>query len=115
MSASSHHHKSSHGIKSSESSNKSDHTTSTKSKKGADKCYAFSTASAAAAPDAAAVNKDAAGVLYNHGGGVMTHGITVHYLWVGDWSGGQKGIVKAFTDSISTRDGGATGETNGLR
>ena len=45
----------------------------------------------------------------------MTHGITVHYLWVGDWSGGQKGIVKAFTDSISTRDGGATGETNGLR
>ena len=49
-------------------------------------------------------------ILYNHGGEVMYKPVAVHYLWVGEWTDGQKAVVKGFTSAVSTKDAAATGE-----
>lgn len=81
-------------------------------KKDSDKCYAISTTSLATMTARSATiprgTAPTAPVLYNKGGEVMSAPVAVHYLWVGDWSDKQKGIVKTFISSLSTGDAGAT-------
>ena len=63
-----------------------------------------------AKPTATPLPSGALPILSDHGGAVMYKPVAVHYLWVGNWTGRQKGIVKAFTSSRSSKDPAATGE-----
>ena len=36
--------------------------------------------------------------------------VAVHYLWVGEWTDGQKAVVKGFTSAVLTKDAAASGE-----
>ena len=44
------------------------------------------------------------------GGDVMYNPVTVHFIWVGDWSDAQKTVIRTFVDSISAGGKGVTGK-----
>ena len=47
------------------------------------------------------------------GGDVMYNPVTVHFIWVGDWSDAQKTVTRTFVDSISAGGKGVTGKETG--